>query len=202
MLFMSKKEILIATNNPGKAKEFQRFFGENWVVKTGKDISGVAEVIEDTGTYIGNASKKAKAYSAVYDGLVLADDSGLEVDALPGELGVETAYYAGHPSDAVKNTNKLLETMRDIPDGKRGCQYRAVLVLAKNGEIIHTTEGVCRGELTRERREEEGKGFGYDPIFLIPDLGKTFAQISIEEKEPLSHRGKALKLMAEFLKTL
>lgn len=159
------------------------------------------EVAEDTGTFAGNARKKAAALQALLgpDKWVLADDSGMCVDALGGAPGVESAYFAGPQHDMRANLLKLADMMRDVPAARRGAQFVCVLLLRGPGGVEFVAEGRCRGRLIREPRG--GKGFGYDPLFVPEGFDRTYAELSEEEKNRISHRARAWMQVAEWLKS-
>ena len=216
-----------ATSNPGKLRDFSVAAAEEGIaVEPLPGLAGIPAPEENESTFAGNARLKAAYYSrfAAKQGnpvLVLADDSGLEVDALGGEPGVRSARYAqdaGYEptnlaSDAslpasdenpaalstdVRNNLYLLERMRSIAN--RSARYHSVLALARNGEVLLTADGSVEGEILHEPRGSGG--FGYDPLFLIPSLGRTMAEISLEEKHTLSHRGRAFRALLPQLKSL
>jgi XTP/dITP diphosphohydrolase len=148
-------------------------------------------VVEDTGTFVGNARKKARALkdTLATDAWVLADDSGVEVAALGGAPGVESAYYAGPQADAAANLRKLVEVMREIPAGKRQASFRCVLVLLGPGGVDQLFEGRCDGALAVEPSGRHG--FGYDPLFMPTGLACTYAELGEAEKNRISHRALA-----------
>lgn len=156
------------------------------------------EVAEDTGTFAGNARKKAAALQALLgpDKWVLADDSGVCVDALGGAPGVESAYFAGPQHDMRANLLKLADMMRAVPEEQRGAQFVCVLLLRGPGGLEFVAEGRCRGRLIREPRG--GKGFGYDPLFVPEGFARTYAELSEAEKNRISHRGRAWAKLAEW----
>lgn len=188
---------LLATHNPGKLVEVRRILGDHLGELI--DLSAfpdLGEIPEDGDTFLANARQKAWT-AARHTGLVtLADDSGLCVDALGGAPGVFSARYAGPGGDEEKNRRKLLEALKDVEPGQRGAGFVCVIVLAnpKTGKEI-IARGECRGEITFSPRGEGG--FGYDPLFWVPEMGRTMAELSPEEKNRLSHRGKALKELLE-----
>lgn len=148
-------------------------------------------------TFLENATEKALRY-AEWTGLpVLADDSGLEVDALDGSPGVDSAYFAGRPTNDAANNRKLLAELALVPDDRRTARYRSVLVLVARGRVIFTADGACEGRIGRTPRGDGG--FGYDPLFLMPDGLRTFAELAPDEKDRVSHRGKALAILAKAL---
>jgi XTP/dITP diphosphohydrolase len=189
-------ELLISTANPGKAREFQEMLGNDWTVRTLRDLPGMPDIVEDGATFEENA--RIKALALPFDGLVLADDSGLEVDALDGAPGVRSARYAGEPKDDRRNLEKLLQVMEPVPDDRRGAQFRCVLVLARGGRVVHVTEGICRGRIARVATGDGG--FGYDPVFIPDGRSESFGVLSSEVKHALSHRGAALRRMVDYLK--
>jgi XTP/dITP diphosphohydrolase len=164
------------------------------------DFPDIPEIEENGKTFAENALKKARFYSTYFDRLTLADDSGLEVETLKGMPGIHSARYAGERASPQENNRKLLREMEGIPASKRGARFECVMALASTDGREAVTEGVCRGRIGF--KEAGKRGFGYDPIFILPHSGRTMAQISIEEKNRISHRGKALrkirKLLAHF----
>ena len=161
------------------------------------DFSDIPEIEENGKTFTENALKKARFYSTYLDQLTLADDSGLEVDILKGMPGIHSARYAGERASPQANNQKLLREMEGIPTSKRGARFKCIMVLASPEGKEAVTEGVCRGRIGF--KEVGKKGFGYDPLFILPHSGRTMAQISIEEKNRISHRGKALRKMRKLL---
>jgi XTP/dITP diphosphohydrolase len=192
--------IVLATNNQNKVKEFQQMVKDFPVtVKCLKDFGPLPEVIEDGETFDDNAYRKALHYSKVLGLPALADDSGLVVNALDGAPGVYSARYSGEKATDWDNCEKLLKEMEGKED--RSAFFQCVLSLATPGGPALTWEGRCNGTITTERQGESG--FGYDPIFFYEELGKTFAQIPMEEKSKVSHRGKAMQdLAGEFDKVM
>lgn len=202
-----RKELVIATRNKGKFAEIVaglkdlplEFFNLDDRKEIPKDFS----VPETTSTFKGNAILKAATIGKITKTLTLSDDYGLEVDALGGRPGVLSArYIQGTDEDRFR---KLLKELRDVPDGKRGAQFHAVIALYDSAtDMTRTCEGICRGIITKESRGDGG--FGYDPVFYHEGLQKTIAQMSLEEKNKVSHRGLALRearsiLMKDFLGT-
>jgi XTP/dITP diphosphohydrolase len=189
-----------ATTNAGKLRDFSVAETESGLVVVPlASLSAIAAPEEDQPTFEGNARLKAAYYSRFAGGCVLADDSGLEVDALGGEPGVRSARYAqdagsAGPADASvdeRNNLYLLERMRGV--GERTARYRCVLALARAGTVLATAEGSVEGEILRAPRGSGG--FGYDPLFALPGLGRTMAEISLAEKHTLSHRGRAFRAL-------
>jgi XTP/dITP diphosphohydrolase len=161
------------------------------------DLPGVPEIEEDGRSFTENALKKARFYSRHFGKLTLADDSGLEVDILKRLPGIYSARYAGEGVPHQENNRKLLKEMEGIPISKRGARFRCVIVVASPNGKEAVTEGSCKGRIGF--KEVGKKGFGYDPLFILPQYGKTMAQLSIEEKNKISHRGKALRKLRKVI---
>ncbi len=162
-----------------------------------KDFTGVPEVEEDGRTFLENARKKAREVSRRISETVLADDSGLEVDALGGEPGIRSARYAGPGATDADNNARLLKALEGVPAGKRGAAFRCALVLFSPDGSSETFEGAWRGEILFEPRGT--MGFGYDPLFLDPGQGLTAAELPPEVKNRISHRGRAFAKFKEWL---
>jgi XTP/dITP diphosphohydrolase len=193
--------LVVASRNEHKIKEIQAILaGQPWQVLTAHDFPGFPEVIEDGLTLEDNAIKKAKEIAAFTGCLALADDTGLEVDALGGRPGVYSARFAGPDATYGDNNRKLLRLLEGIPLEGRTARFRCVIAVAEPDGNVHLVEGKCEGLIGFELRGEGG--FGYDPLFIVDGLGKTFAELSPEEKNRVSHRGRALRLAAELLKEL
>jgi XTP/dITP diphosphohydrolase len=158
------------------------------------------EAVEDADTFEGNAVKKATHYSTLTGILTLADDSGLEVDALNGAPGVHSARFAGPDAKDHANNMKLQEELIGVPDAKRTARFRCVLALAKGSEVVATTTGTIEGLITTA--PAGSNGFGYDPYFYLPDRGCTAAELSPEQKNKISHRGQALRAMRRHIENL
>lgn len=182
--------IVVATGNRGKLTELQSLLGPLGVeIKSMKDFPDLPEVVEDGSTFAENAAKKAVEVSRATGEIALADDSGLEVDHLGGAPGVYSARFAGEHKDDRANNEKLLALLEGVPPEKRTARFKCVVALAVPGDRIYTAEGACEGVIGTAPRGEEG--FGYDPLFIIPEMGKTFAQLDLDTKNSISHRGKA-----------
>ncbi len=194
---MPQRRLLLATNNPGKVREFRRLLaGAPYEVVTPAE-AGISLDVEETGSsYAENASLKATAFAQAGECLALADDSGIEVDALDGGPGMYSARFGGPGLDDRGRTSLLLEKLRDVPEPGRGARYRAVVALAWPGGDVQLFEGVQEGSIGRAPRGE--RGFGYDPVFVIAD-GRVQAEISDEEKDAISHRGKAVRAAIAWL---
>jgi non-canonical purine NTP pyrophosphatase (RdgB/HAM1 family) len=191
------RKILIATANQGKAREFQEMIGHSWQVHTLKDLPTVPEIVEDGNTFEANALIKATALVPYFDGPILADDSGLEVDALGGAPGVYSARYAGEHGNDAANNAKLLREMETVPDHRRGAQFHCVLAWVEEGRVRGTFNGICRGSILHQPLGKNG--FGYDPLFVPEGLDQTMAELDPEQKHALSHRGKAMRKAVEEL---
>lgn len=200
---MKRIEMLVmATHNSGKLREFRRVLEPlGFEVKAVRDVvPGITEPEETGTTFAENALLKAEYYAQKTGLPVLADDSGLVVDALDGRPGVYSARYAGMPSDDEANNRKLVQELTGMPEEKRTARYMCVLVLAVPGCEPVVCEGACEG-LIHDEPAGNG-GFGYDPYFYVPAKGKTMAAMSLDEKNEISHRGKALRHMAKRLQEL
>ncbi|GAB4339121.1 MAG: XTP/dITP diphosphatase [Desulfobulbaceae bacterium] len=185
--------IVLATGNKNKVREIRELLKDAPVeIRSLADFGKLPAVVEDGETFEENAYKKAHHYARVLGLPCLADDSGLVVEALDGRPGVHSARYAGEDASDLEKCDKLLLEMKDKVN--RRARFECVLSLATPGGPALTWEGRCEGEITTERHGESG--FGYDPVFYYPPLGKTFAEISMEEKNAVSHRGRALQEFA------
>lgn len=188
------RQLLLATRNAHKTREFSEILGPDFVVR---DLSAEADapVVEETGsTFAENAILKAVAISNWFGGLVVADDSGLEVDALNGAPGVFSARYAGEGATDQENIARLLaELHRSGARSPFTARFRCVLALAREGEVLETFEGAVEGTIVEPARGEGG--FGYDPVFQPAGLTQTFGEIAPEEKNRMSHRARAIRLL-------
>src|SRR5215216_229739 len=194
-------KLLIATNNKGKVKELQDLLKDTGIeLITPAEINLELDVIEDGHTYAENATKKAIEFAKASGLISLADDSGLEVDALDGAPGLYSARYSPKPgaNDADRRAY-LLQNLQDKPRRWTAHFHATIAIATPNGET-HLAEGICEGEIISEERGPGG--FGYDPIFLLPELGKTMAELSMDEKNRLSHRARAVMNAIPILKTL
>ena len=186
--------IILATRNKGKVREFARLLKHSSIeIRNLDDFGPIPEVIEDGDTFDGNAYKKASFTARILGYPAIADDSGLCVDALDGAPGVRSARYAGESATDADNVKKLLDAIK--PETNRKASFKCVISIAMPQGAALTYEGQCQGIIIDEPKGENG--FGYDPIFFYPDLNKTFAELTVEEKGRVSHRGKALKEVAE-----
>ena len=186
------KEVIIATKNPGKAREFEHIFASRGIeVRTLLDFPEIPDVDETGTTFEENAILKAEAVSQELGKMVIGDDSGLMVDALEGRPGIYSARYAGEPKNDQNNTNKVLSELKGLPDEKRSARFYCALAVAVPGQETITVSGTCEGRILEEQRGTNG--FGYDPVFYVPEKGLAMAELSSEEKNKISHRANALK---------
>jgi XTP/dITP diphosphohydrolase len=190
--------LVVATGNPGKLREFEAALARAGVAVLGLSALLDPTPIEERGTtFLENATAKAEGYSRRTELPVLADDSGLEVDALEGRPGVLSARFGGpHLSDAAR-CRAVLKGLIDVSEERRTARFRCALALARAGRTLSTYEGSVEGRILRELRGTGG--FGYDPIFFLPGAGRTFSELSAAEKEAVSHRGRALAGLARAL---
>lgn len=190
------KRLVLATTNPGKLAEIKELLGSRYdEIVTPKDLGLDIQVEEDGSTFEENAMKKALEISEHVEGDVLADDSGLSVDALGGRPGVRSARFAGEDATDAENNALLIEEMRGVKD--RSARFVCCLVLANAGKVKYSVEGTVEGVIAEE--PAGGGGFGYDPLFFLPDSEMTFAQISIDDKNKISHRAVALRKLQELV---
>lgn len=194
---MPKHKLLIATRNRDKVREIRALLADLSVeLLTPDDLAGLPEVDEDAPTLEGNAIKKARTLFEASGLPAIADDTGLEVDALGGAPGVYSSRFAGPGATYEDNVQKLLQVMQDIPEEKRGARFRTVAAFAHAGGV-ETVEGVCEGIILRHPRGTNN--FGYDPVFYVPELGKTMAEMTLDEKNRISHRARAMRQLRERL---
>ncbi len=193
------QKLVIASNNPGKLREFQMMLAPLGIEVLTQTQLGIAEAEEPHHTFIENALAKARHVSAACGLPALADDSGICVEALGGAPGVQSARYAGEPKSDARNNEKLLGVMQGIED--RRAHYYCVLVLVRHADDPQPliAEGEWVGEIAHEERGDGG--FGYDPLFWLPELGKMSAELSRDEKAQISHRAKALGILLQRLGT-
>jgi XTP/dITP diphosphohydrolase len=190
--------LVVATRNQGKLLEFRQLLqGTEFRVLSLDDFDVFPEIVEDGLTFEENAVKKARAACSVTGLLALADDSGLEVDALSKRPGVHSARYAGERATDHENNMKLLDELAGVEVGRRTAAFRCVLALCSPGDECRTFSGQVQGIILEEARGNEG--FGYDPLFLVPEEGKTLAEIPLAVKNVMSHRGRAMALLREYL---
>jgi XTP/dITP diphosphohydrolase len=191
--------LLLATRNSDKINEIKQVLSHLPLkIISADDLKNLPEVVEDQPTLEGNAIKKATILSKSSGLLSLADDTGLQVDAMDGAPGVYSSRYAGERATYDDNVTKLLKEMQGVAENRRTARFRCVMALV-DGNKTETVEGVCEGIILKEKRGD--KGFGYDPVFYTPVYGKSFAEISLEEKNKISHRGIALDKIRTLLQT-
>jgi XTP/dITP diphosphohydrolase len=184
--------VIFATKNLGKIREIRRALKGLWLqIYALDDFPNVPEIKEDGKSYTENALKKARFCSKYFGKLTIADDSGLEVDTMNGLPGIYSARYAGEKASNRENNQKLLSEMKGIPLSKRGARFKCAIAIVSPDGREAVAEGSCKGRVGF--REVGKRGFGYDPLFILPQYGKTMAQLTIEEKNRVSHRGKALR---------
>ena len=193
MTEVSKQRLLLATRNAGKTREVREILGAGWEVEDLAARLDLPEVEETGETFEENAKLKALAASEHYDGWVLADDSGLEVDALGGAPGVRSARFSGEGASDTSNRALLLEKLAGVPSNQRAARFRCVIALARGGEVLARFSGSVEGAIIGS--EKGAGGFGYDPLFVPEGFSETFAELSADAKNSLSHRGRALAAM-------
>ena len=193
------KRIIVATQNKGKVKEIKEMLGDLPVeVKTMGEV-GIDIDVEETGTtFEENAVLKAEAISKMVDALVIADDSGLEIDYLNKEPGVYSARYLGKETPYEVKNQIILDRLKDVPKEQRTARFVCAMALCENGKETFVTRGTLEGYIGHQ--PEGQNGFGYDPILFVEALGTSTANISLEEKNKISHRAKALKQIIEMIK--
>ena len=191
--------VIIASTNQGKLKEFKELMkGLSVEVKSLKDFPEIGDIEENGASFAENAYIKAKAVFDATGCLSIADDSGLEVDALDGAPGIYSARYAGEEKNDTANNEKLLSEMNVVSDENRGAQFHCAIVAIDQNGTRYDAEGIVRGHILRAPQGENG--FGYDPLFYIEEFGRTTAELSMDEKNKISHRGQAVRQIVEILK--
>jgi XTP/dITP diphosphohydrolase len=184
-------QLIVATKNPGKAREIADILSHLPLeVLYLQDFPQIPDIVEDGETFRDNACKKAETVLRHTGGIVLADDSGLEVDALGGEPGVHSARYAGEEASDSANNAKLLQNLAGVPAHKRTARFCCAIAIAAPGQETSIVEGYCRGIIAGGPRGDGG--FGYDPLFLVPAYDKTFAELPPDVKNEISHRSRAM----------
>ncbi|KQL57557.1 MULTISPECIES: XTP/dITP diphosphatase [Bacillaceae] len=191
------KELLIATANKGKVEDFKKLFQGMYEVKSLLDYPHIPDIIEDGQTFQDNAQKKAEVLSKALNETVVADDSGLVIDALNGRPGVFSARYAGEEKNDQANIKKVLEDLRGVAEQDRTARFVCTIALASPDKKTIFFEGQCEGCISHEQIGENG--FGYDPIFYVGQTTKTMAQLTLEEKNEISHRARAIEQLNNYL---
>jgi XTP/dITP diphosphohydrolase len=194
---LSEIPLLVATSNRNKLREIRAALkGLPIRLLSLDDLPGVPGVRETGRTFRDNARLKSLGYGKHFPGLTLAEDSGLEVDALDGDPGVRSARFSAPRADDIRNNRKLLRLLEGIPPGRRGARFVCETALSFSGEIVSEIRGEVRGRIADAPRG--ARGFGYDPVFFYPRLKKTFGELTLEEKVAVSHRGRALRKLRRF----
>ena len=197
-VYLSEMELLLATRNLHKTREFSQLLGRNFLLRDLTSVPDMRAVVESGKTFEENATLKAVAVSKIFaHATVIADDSGLEVEALRGAPGVFSARYAGENASDRRNLEKLLRDLQDATE--RSARFHCVIALARNGQLLTTVAGELAGSITKSPRGENG--FGYDPIFIPDGFEKTFAELSGEAKNAISHRAKGVAELVRYFKT-
>ncbi len=195
---MSKKKLVFATGNQGKVDEFRQMLGDEFEICSMKDLDVQVDIVEDGQTFEENAIIKAKTVMKATGEMVLADDSGFEVDCLNREPGIYSARYMGEDTPySVKNA-ELIRRCEGVPEERRGARFVCVIACTYPDGTVDTATGVIEGKIAHEPRGEHG--FGYDPIFYLPERGCTTGEMLPEEKNAISHRGQAIRKMVEILR--
>ena len=194
------QHLIVATRNAHKTREIQRILGADFAVRDLSAYPEIPEAAESGKTFGENGVLKATAASSQLPGLVLADDSGLEVDALGGAPGIYSARYAGQNATNKQNIDKLLAELARVERAKRSARFRCVIALAHGGKLLATFEGVVEGVIVDPPRGRGG--FGYDPIFVPQEFEQTFGELPAEVKNRISHRARAIRLFAARLVAL
>ncbi|PKO22337.1 MAG: non-canonical purine NTP pyrophosphatase [Chloroflexi bacterium HGW-Chloroflexi-1] len=194
-------KLLIATHNPGKVREYRDLLADLPIEVTCLDAEGIALEVDETGaTFAENAQQKAVTYARETGLWTWADDSGLEVDALGGAPGVHSARYAGPDASDAERYRKLLDALTGVPWNRRTARFRCVVALATPHGEVRTAAGACEGIIAFGPAGEHG--FGYDPVFYMPEHAATMAQLPPETKNRISHRGQAARAAAELLREM
>ncbi len=189
----------MATRNTKKLAEIEELLEDVEVRVTSlADYPDAPVIEEDAPSFAGNALKKAATIALYTRGLVMGEDSGLQVRALGNRPGIYSARFSGEGATDLKNNRKLLRVLRDIPDGRRQARYRCFVALADAGGIVDVVSGSCGGVIAR--RQRGSNGFGYDPLFLVPRYGRTFGELDPSIKARISHRARALKKFKRILR--
>ena len=195
------KELVLASGNKGKLAEFQRLLeGLDVQIHSMKEYPEIGEIVEDGSTFAENALIKARAVCKATGKPAMADDSGLAVDVLNGAPGIYSARFAGEQRSDADNNAKVLQLLEGVEDSKRTARFFCVIAIVLPDGREYTAEGTCEGTILRALRGEGG--FGYDPLFYVESLDKTFAELTMEEKNHISHRGHANRKAVEIIRGL
>ena len=191
-------KLWVSTKNAHKVEEIGQILGPSCSIRSLLDIAGFPDVEENGLTYRENAEIKARALFSAVNEPVFADDSGLEVDALGGRPGIHSARFSGEDTDHSRNIAKLLAELQDVPENSRTARFRCVIVYIDAAGIAHEFVGILEGRIGFEKLGQGG--FGYDPVFMLPDRGCSVAQLPADEKNRLSHRAFAVEKLRKFLR--
>ena len=194
---MSKKKLVFATGNQGKVNEFRQMLGDQYEILSMKELGVDVDIVEDGATFEENAVIKARTVMEATGEMVLADDSGFEIDCLGGEPGIYSARYMGEDTPYEIKNAELLRRCEGVPEEQRGARFVCVIACAYPDGTVDTARGVIEGKLAHEAKGSYG--FGYDPIFYLPDRGCTTGELKPEVKNAISHRGIAVRKMVELL---
>lgn len=193
------KKLLLATRNKGKVREIQALLADSGVkVLSLSDYPDIPDIPEDGATFEENAVFKAQEVARLTGEITLADDSGLEVDALNGEPGVHSARFAGETKNDEANNTKLIALLEDVPPAHRTARFRCVIALVTPDGYVHTADDACEGLIILKPRGDNG--FGYDPLFYVPEYDQTFAELPLDIKNRISHRGRALAQVKDLVR--
>ncbi len=193
--------IVLATRNPGKVRELAVLLADLPIeIKSLLDFPQIGSLPEEGATYVANAVSKALAVARATGQVALADDSGLEVDALEGAPGVHSSRWLGEQTTDAERNAAVLARLHDVPPGRRTARFRAVVAIAFPDLTVRTFEGVVEGRIAEHPAGDHG--FGYDPIFLVPEYGRTMAELGAEVKDKISHRARAVQFARAYLATL
>ncbi len=192
-------DLVVGTRNKKKLVEIRELLSDlDFNVLSIEDFTGIPEIEEDGDTFEENASKKAIEVAQITRKLTLADDSGLEIDYLDGRPGIHSARFAGDNATDADRNQKVLDLLKDVPGPQRTARFRCAIAIASPDAQAEVVVGTCEGEIALEPRGTAG--FGYDPLFIVPDYGKTYAELGQEKKNQISHRALALKAARELLR--
>jgi len=192
-------DLVVATRNKKKLREIRDLMVDlDFNVLSVEDFDGVPEIQEDGNTFQENAEKKAVQTARIVRQLTLADDSGLEIDYLGGAPGIHSARFAGENATDEDRNRKILDLMKTVPREKRKARFQCAIAIANSDDGVEVVIGTCEGEIALKPRGDAG--FGYDPIFIVPEYGKTYAELGQERKNQISHRAIALKKAKERLR--
>jgi XTP/dITP diphosphohydrolase len=196
------REVILATNNQHKIQEFRELLGDlnGIALRSPRELGITLDVPEDEPTYDGNARAKALAFARASGLVALADDSGLEIDVLGGEPGVRSARYAGPDATNADRIALVLAKLAGVPTERRTARFVAAIAVATPAGDVWVVEGECRGRITEAPSGQNG--FGYDPVFFVPECGRTMSELAPAEKNEISHRGRAARRAAELLRRL